>query len=118
MTVVSDNRPVLRQGRLGPFQSPPDALLLSPDVSVCRKGKRYFCTLLLYRCNTFFHGKLPKIGRRPNTTFERLVYRTLIIIFDTLDDILRWARPFDKGQEDRVRKINLPPSFFFEPMSM
>ena len=40
------------------------------------------------------------------TTVKRLVYKTLIFIFDTLDDILCWARPFDKRPEDRVRKIN------------
>jgi len=45
-----------------------------------------------------------KIGRRPSTAVERLVYRTLIAIFDTLDVVLCWARPFDKKLEDRVCK--------------
>jgi hypothetical protein len=39
------------------------------------------------------------------------VYSTLITIFDTLDDMLRWARLFDKKLEDRVIKTNSPPSF-------
>jgi hypothetical protein len=85
--------------------------------SVVRVSATLHATSLSFRCKTFLHEKLPKVGRRPNTTIERLVYRTLIILFDTLDDtILRWACPFDKGQENRVRKINLPPRFFFEPM--
>jgi hypothetical protein len=44
------------------------------------------------------------------------MYRTLIVIFDALDDILSWARrPFDKKPDDRVRWINLPPSFALNP---
>jgi hypothetical protein len=74
------------------------------------------CTLLLHRCLTFLHGKGVEIGRRPSTTVERLVYRTLIAIFDTLDVVLCWARPFDKKLEDRVRKTsNSPPSFALIP---
>ncbi|KAF8471009.1 hypothetical protein DFH94DRAFT_207925 [Russula ochroleuca] len=43
-----------------------------------------------------------KIGRQPNTIVGPLMYRTLIVIFDALDDILSWARrPFDKKPDDR-----------------
>lgn len=71
--------------------------------------------MLLRRCLTFLHGKnlkCLKIGRRPNTAVERLVYSTLVTIFDTLDAVLQWARPFDKRPEDRVSTTtHSPPSF-------
>ena len=61
---------------------------------------------------------MPKVGRRPNTLVARLVYRTLIAIFDTLDDVLRWARPVDKSLEDSVRNTNSEsPSFSLNPYS-
>ena len=67
-----------------------------------------------HRRLTFLHGKdirfrLP--GRRPHTTIERLVYSTIITIFDTLDAVLRWAHPSDKKLEDSVRKTDSPLSF-------
>jgi len=65
--------------------------------------------------STFFDVRRVKIGRRPNTAVERLVYSTLIAIFDTLDVVLCWARPFDKKLEDRVRKIYSRPSFVLIP---
>ena len=68
----------------------------------------------LYPRLTFLHGKPVKIrprGRQPNSALERLVYSTLITIFDTLDAVLCRARPFDKKLEDRVRKPDSPPSF-------
>ena len=54
-------------------------------------GRNYvrFCgfgsmdTWYVYIPIVFLHGKLPKVGRRPNTTVEHLVYRTLIFIFVT-----------------------------------
>jgi hypothetical protein len=60
------------------------------------------------------------MGRYPNSglvidRIPRLVYGMLIAIFDILDDILRWARPFDKNPEDRVRKTNSPPDFALNP---
>jgi hypothetical protein len=70
--------------------------------------------LLLHPRLTFIHGKPVKLrprGRRPHTAIERLVYSTLITIFDTLDTVLCWARPFDKKLEDKVRKPDSPPSF-------
>ncbi len=71
---------------------------------------------LLYRCLAFIHGKGDKIGRRPSTAFERLVYSTLIAIFDTLDVVvLRWSSPFDKKLEDRVRKTHSHSSFVLNP---
>jgi hypothetical protein len=59
----------------------------------------------------FNHGKRVKIRRQPSISFERLVYSTLIVIFDTLDDVLRWVRPFDEKLEDKVRETNSPSSY-------
>jgi len=72
------------------------------------KGRQAIhCTLLFHRCLTFLQGKGVKIGRRPSTAVERLVYGTLITTFVTLDIVLCWARPFDKKLEDRVCKLIL-----------
>ena len=65
----------------------------------------------------FFYGKVLKIRRPPSSAVAHLVYRTLIAIFDTLDDLLRWAWPVDKRPEDSVRNINslgfdLNPCFY------
>ena len=64
--------------------------------------------LLRHRYLTSTHGKPVEIPRRPNTAVERLVYSTLITIFDTLDVVLCWARPFDKKTENRVCTYSLP----------
>ena len=65
----------------------------------------------------FSHGKVLKIRRPPSSVVAHLVYRTLIVIFDTLDDLLRWTCPVDKRPEDSVRNINsldfdLNPCFY------
>ena len=76
------------------------------------------CALFINRCLTFLDGKEiqnSRPGRRPNTTIERLVYITLITIFDTLDAVLRWARRFDKKIEDIVRKMDHALGFAPDP---
>ena len=65
--------------------------------------------------STFFDVRRVKIGRRPNTAVEHLVYSTLIAIFDTLDVVLCWQSPFDNKLEARVRKIYSRPSFVLIP---
>ncbi|KAF8471013.1 hypothetical protein DFH94DRAFT_847525 [Russula ochroleuca] len=55
----------------------------------------HLCTLFI-RCLKRYPNSGLVIDRIP-----RLVYGMLIAIFDILDDILRWARPFDKNPEDR-----------------
>ena len=69
---------------------------------------------LQYITKIFLYGKMPKVGRRPNSAVARLVYRTLIALVDTLDDVLCWARPFDKRPEVNVRNTD-SPSFALNP---
>ena len=63
----------------------------------------------------FSTEKVLKICRPPSTAVARLVYKTLIAIFDSLDDVLRWARPFDKRPGDSVCNTN-SPSFALNPL--
>jgi hypothetical protein len=114
LTVIVANGPASGPGSWSAgsmFQSPPSAPLSMSGQARVRP------VTIPNPCLTFLHGKVVNFGRpglsrparpgrRPSTTVERLVYITLIIIFDTLDAVaavLRWDPPFDKKLENRVR---------------